>query len=385
MLETELINLAQKSTDLINKGNFSYYYHCGDYKFYNGYLAHWYKNKTNNHLTFVADNPINQIKQQLVDKEVDLDYNYNKDHLIKLKNKNQKLQLLLSGGVDSATILHEASVNNIQFDEVISVIYGNSVNSPENFEIKNNAIPFAKKYKNSYNKFSLLSITEEQLTEYYKNPYVLFTDVNFENIFPFFRQLWNQNTNLSDGIKVFGTDKPRLLFYKNSWYSIAMDMQLSSHNGNLSNKNAHMFWFDPENIKSLIKDSLNYRNYILKNNLLKNKKLQFFKINEYKAQIKELNAINRVPLINSKMYKKIDTQNIWNQKDCLSLFTAIKNNNLKLLTNYFNATNMLQLAFPEFLTSHKKTYFDASIVWAINIDTLQVYTQKELIPQGFEP
>lgn len=383
MLEKNLLKIAEKSTDQINLEKFSYYYQCGKYKFYNGCLAHWYKNKTNKMLTFVADGPIDQIKKQLLDQHIDLNYDYNSDYFKKLKNKNQKLQLFLSGGSDSATILHKASVNNFVFDEIISVIYGPDVEAPENLEIKNNAIPFAEKYKHSYKKFSLLSITEDHLTEYYSDPYVLFKHVNFENTFPYFRQLWNQPTDLDKEIKIFGVDKPQLLFYKDSWYTILLDHQLGSWHGRLSSNNAILFWSDPDNIKSLIKDSITYRNYILKNNLLTNEKLQFFKIGHDSHDV-ESSVIDRITLMAPQTYKKQDQHTAWNKKDYFSLCTAVKNNNFKLLSNYFKAVELVQSVLPHCAEKNKKTQFDSLIAWAINLDTFEVHTQQELIPNGFK-
>lgn len=381
MIDSQLLEIAEQSTQKINNGKFDYYYHCGDYKFYNSYLAHWYSQKTGLFPRLVSVNVVNQIKKQLEDG-VDLNYDYNQEYLNKLKNHNKPLHLFLSGGTDSSTVLQKAHQSGIVFDEIISVIFGTNIKSKENLEVYKNAIPFAEKYKEAYKKFTVLSITEDDLDQYYSDPLVLFKTNDYENSLPFFRQFWNQSKNISAGTKIFSVDKPSLMFYNNHWYTILFDQQLSSHNGVLSNFDILRFWIEPENIKSYVKDSINYRNFLIENKLYTDKKLQFFKMSN-KDNL-NFNIINRIDLINqNNNYDKLQPNNAWNTKDQLSLNQVIKNQNVSLLTKYFTALNNLVSVYKNY-NQDKSKLFDAQIAWAINIDTLEVFSQEELIPDGFK-
>jgi hypothetical protein len=380
MLEKELLKISKLQTEEIEKGNFDYYYCCGDYKFYNSYLAHWYSQTTGLFPRFIANNPIRRIKEELK-TGIDLNYNYDYEYLKKIRKQNKKLRLFLSGGTDSCTVLYKAYKSNIIFDEVTAVCFGD-VNNEENLEILNNAIPFAEKYKDCYKKFTLLSITEDDLEKYYSDPLIFFKTQDYENTPPFFRQFWNQTKNLDDSQNIFATDKPRLMYYQGKWYAFCFFDQLSSHAGKLTNNNVLRFWLEPDNIKSYIKGCLNYRSFILKNNMLTDKKLQFFRVNN--DNFKDYKAIDRVSIIDQdSIYKKIEKNNVWNKKDQLSLNTVIKNHNLSLLSKYLTAVNNLLSVYPNF-NKQNNTLFNLQFMWAINIDTLEVFSQEELIPNGFE-
>ena len=379
MLEKHLIKIAEQSTRRIEKEKFRYYYQCGDYKFYNGYLAHWYAKKTNSFPEFNADSVIKTIKSQLKDKTLDLAYNYNHDFLKNLKSQTTNLQLFLSGGSDSATVLKEAVDCGIVFDEIVLYIYEN-INNVENSEIKENALLLLETYKNSYSKIKLFSVTSNMLEKFYDDSLIFFKTIDFENQLPFFRQFWNQPHDLVQGTKVFGSDKPQLLYYKQSWYVILLDIQLSSYDA-VDPEKTVSFWLDPRNIKSLLSDAIIYRNHLLENDFDACNLFQFFKIHNSKETI-----INRILSPNKEKHQKLSSKLAWNSKDQHALCSTIQQQDLKTLNNYFRAVDTFLSVFPNYQDRVKQDnkIFDAQIGWAINLDTLEVLTKQELIPNGFE-
>ena len=57
---------------------------------------------------------------------------------------------------------------------------------------------------------------------------------------------------------------------------------------------------------------------------------------------------------------------------------AIDQNHYDLLINYYTAKKTFNSILPDFDTDSGK------FAWLIDMDTLEVYTQKQLIPNGFE-
>jgi hypothetical protein len=379
MLEKHLIKIAEQSTNRIEKGKFRYYYQCGDYKFYNGYLAHWYAKKTNSFPEFYVDSVIKTIKAQLKDKTLDLAYNYNHDFLKNLKSQTTNLQLFLSGGSDSATVLKEAVDCGVVFDEIVLYIYEN-IDNVENSEIKENALLLLETYKNSHSKVKLFSVTSNMLAKFYNDPLIYFKTIDFENHLPFFRQFWNQPHDLRQGTKVFGSDKPQLLYYNQSWYVVLLDIQLSSFDA-VDPTSTINFWLDPGNIKSLLIDATQYRNYIINKEFNSTNNLQFFKLHNSQETI-----INRILPPNKEKHQKLSTKLVWNTKDQHALFSTVQQQDLKTLNNYFRAVDTFLSVFPDYRNrvSQDNKIFDAQIGWAINLDTLEVLSKQELIPNGFE-
>ena len=145
-----------------------------------------------------------------------------------------------------------------------------------------------------------------------------------------------------------------------------------------------MMSYEPDSIKSLIKSAIIYRNYLIENRDIIKNKTQFFRPNRNDLP----KYYNRTPLIfeSRNLYKNHDVSGntlVWAEKDIFALNNIIENQDLELFLSYSKCLNEIICALPNFDFKNKKISHN-KICWAINIDTLEIFTQQELIPNGFE-
>lgn len=373
-----IIKLAQQSTAEVEHNNWKYYYQVNDYKFNNAYLANWFEREFNCWATYVAQQ-FPQLKHTIESGTYNHSVNYTLDHLKKLRNKNTNLQLFFSGGVDSLSILETAINNDIFIDELVVVATGNRLKSLENKEIYTSAIPLAEKYKGKYGKLTVKQTNLQSYKKIYSDPFSLIKLPESGSCYPIYRRMWN-NLNLDAGTKIFGPEKPQLLHYNNKWYSVMLD---SSLNGFYAvDPGATYFNYEPEGIYALVKDSINYRNFLLQNNLVKSGNIHFYKPTTNKENL----SINK-PLLpkNSKSYIKHFSRgpNIWNFKDQYALLDTVKSQELELLCLYYGAIDTMLKIYPNY-NFNEKNLSPMKFGWFIDIDNFKIYTQNELIPNGFK-
>lgn len=372
----DLIDLAKEQTKLVERENWKYYYQVDNYKFNNVYLANWYEKEHNSWATYVAQS-FNEIKEKLSSEIFDINKDYNLEYLKKLRKENSYLQLFFSGGVDSYTILKLAADNNIFIDEVVCVATGNNLNAKENYEITKNALPIAKKYKEKFGKLVIKQVTLDDYNQIYKDPYSLLKYPESGALYPVYRRMWN-NYKYLEGIRIFGPEKPQLVYYDKRWFAVMLD---SSLNGFYAvDPQSIYFNYESENIFSLIKDSRLYRNYIVKNKMIVDQNLSFFKIRNDQTENKVINRDFNI----KKQYKKSFSSgpDIWNYKDHYALCDTVKQQHLDLLRNYYVSVNCLMNIYPDYNYTDRNLGV-AKFGWFIDIDSLDIYTQQELIPNGF--
>lgn len=377
-----LHRLVEESTDSVENNGIQYYYQCGEYKFQNSFLAHWYANEVNGRATYVAL-PTSLLRERLAGTKIDLEYDYHAEFLKKLRSRHNDLHLFFSGGSDSLLVLHKANDHGIVFDEIISQVYGSDIDHPANQEIKYNALPAIKKYSNAYKKFSITYITRDMLCDFYSDPLILWKIPYFQNSIPVFVQRVNAYTpfytqsNDCDTARIVGPDKPQLLLYKNSWYVVLLD---TGRNAKALSQEI-FFTYEPDNIRGLIKDAILYRNH-LNSSVVMTDTPQFFKL----SSRDDNSIIDRPPTPSyDHIFKKYEQGRCWPEKHALLLADYLQNQDIELLSNYFAALNSVLDFFPHYKKTYStdRTLFPAQMGWAINIDTLEVFTQQELIPNGF--
>jgi hypothetical protein len=368
-----LFELVEKSTEIVEKENWQYYYQIGDYKFNNVYLANWFEKETNGWAAFVAHST-DLLKQKLQNKKIDLNYDYNLDFLKRISNNS--FRLFFSGGGDSLTILDLAKRNNIVIDEIVSIATGDSVNKKENYEIVNLAVEELKNY-NNFKSHTIIEHSREIEKTLYKDPYILYKLPEVGSDYPIFRRMWNFKS-FNDKLNIFGSLKPELLFYNNNWYCVCFD---HFFNGSYALNNTTYFNLDINNIYSYIKESILYRNYLIENNQIKNKKFSFYKLKRNQSSI-----IDRTEPKNfNQSLKKANSEknDIWAEKDLHALNDVLFEQDAELLIDYFSCFNTLISTQP-YVDLKNKKLANSKFCWAINLDTLEVLTQQELIPNGFE-
>jgi len=390
-LQKKLWQLIEESTELVNSNPdcYNFYWRSSDYKFNNINLANWYEKETG-HFCEYHHVKIDDIRLALKDKSLDMDHNYNLDFLKHVRKKYDHITLFMSGGWDSHTVFMEAMDGDIFLDQLISWVWLDP-SYDNNQEVINNVYPLLDLYKNKYGKFSNLVTDLSTNTKYWEDEWWIFKSsnshpqpthmahMNRTSLDSVRLGLYGENPpwwNVSNNCNVKADDKPQLFLYNNSWYVMSLD----THNGtDGSIQDCLHFWFEPENIKSLIKDARTYREYILNNHEQRNefRNLEFFKL---VIPGNEMNQyINRRPIIDSNaQHTKLEKhfprwQVIWDHK------------NITLMNNFFRNINNFLKVFPEHVEDKFKWYNNhRRYAWCIDIDTLNIYTQSELIPNGWE-
>jgi len=358
-----LQTLIEESTQRVEQQRHPCYWSADGYKFDNKNLAVWYEKDTGSFTTFV-DSQIDQLREQLTNTTIDMNRNYNREYLEYLKTQYSEVRLFFSGGADSVTILDTAVQNNISIDKLICLTC-DDIELECNREIKLCAMPVAEKYN-----YEIVSTSYNQHAEAYKDPLAFFRISGA--LTTQFRSALDVNPNFihqDNTVYIKGSDKPQMVRYNNRWYAVFIDSQMG---GDYKHPNVKCFWLDPMNIKSYVKDALLYRQYLLENNLVK-EGLQFFKA----SQDPKIGAVlGRSSVINA------DAQHVKNQKYISSkamqrTHDAIDANHYDLLINYYTAKKTFNSILPDYTDSGK-------FAWFIDIDTLDVFTQEQLIPNGFK-
>jgi hypothetical protein len=377
-MDTSFKNLITESTETVEKNQYPYYYEADGYKFHNKNLALWYESSQKSYVSFV-DNNTNKIRKNL-HNNISFDYDYNLHYLKLLSKQYKSINLFYSGGADSTTILETAINNKIDIDNVFCLTF-DSLELDCNTEIVNCAIPFLKKNKVNY---KILTCN----FDYHKNNYsdeMAFFKTNGCVVVPF-RSPLDKHPGIdyqSNACYVKGADKPQLVKYNKNWYACLIDTQIAADN---ENKNVKWFWLDPDNIKSYIKDSLIYRDYLQTANLVdQNKPLQFYKpTQDYK--LNKLLGRSKVENYTMQLLKNLPNQKYHSSKALQRITDIVKSSRQDVLVNYYYAMNNFSKLVPEF--GHQDGFVNyhnyGKFAWFIDLDSLEVFTQKELIPEGFK-
>ena len=116
MSKEKLLELVELGDRQARKMNYSFYWETPDGKrLGNVFLVKWYEKVFDCWLPFVcAPALMDEFRNALADKTLDMDYNYSLDFIKRLKKEYKHVALLYSGGYDSQRILLDF-VENIQY------------------------------------------------------------------------------------------------------------------------------------------------------------------------------------------------------------------------------------------------------------------------------
>ena len=372
-----LNELITASTKRVEEENHTCYWTADGYKFDSKTLVLWYESTTNSFVTYV-DSQIDLIRDHLSNTSIDMSKDYNKEYLEYLKSKYNKIHLFFSGGADSLTILETAINNNIVIDNLICQTC-DDVNLECNREIKQCALPVLEKYKGKFGSYEIVPTSFDDHANRYSDELSFFTEP-MPAIVPFRGNLdglpsYKLKTN---ACYIKGADKPQIVRHGKKWYAVLIDVQTA---GDWHDPNIKCFWLDQLNIKSYIKDALLYREYLLSADRVNQNDLQFFKPN--------IDPIFGDVLGRSKVHNhnmQFANKEIFNNKNVERISDILKNNRLDILVNYFTAMKKFTELVPEY--GHNDGFqalkSGGKFAWFIDIDSLEVFTQHQLIPNGFE-
>ena len=371
-MRDKLLRLAERSTRIIEERNIQNYWEAEGYKFYNRPLMQWYEKEFGVFAEAVSLQ-LPSIRKNLLDKNIDMNRNYDLEYLQKLRNDHYYLQLMFSGGHDSLTVFLEAVENGIYIDEVVMHLSSNSVDDYENREIKLNALPWVQKYIQRIGKYTFIEHNTQMFNEVYQDPWALFKIPEFGTMPLTFRRIflgYEKRLVTTNSCYIKCSDKPQLLYYNKRWYVYSLD---ANFGGSAHIPNLKYFWYEGDNIKSLIKQSRLYRDYLIQQTGLpiENKYYKSYDLDQ---------VIGRREILHHDEFKKQDA-NSFSDKDKAAMIQDLKNNEWTFLTNYFTCLKTFYDVFPEMKNKPFSEFNNrGKFFWLIDIDNLNVYSQKELDP-----
>ena len=376
----DLQTLIEESTQRVEQQRHPCYWAADGYKFDNKNLALWYESSTGSFVTFV-DSQIDLIRNQLTNTSIDISCDYNREYLEYLKTIYSEVHLFFSGGADSLTILETAINNNIVIDNIICQTC-DDVNLLCNREIKQCALPVLEKYKGKFGSYKIVPTSWDDHANIYSNELSFFTHSS-PTLLPLRSNLDGlPSYKLSeDTCYLKGADKPQIVRHGKKWYAVLIDNQTCD---NKKNPNIKAFWLDAMNIKSYIKDALLYREYLLSADRVNQTVLQFFKPNQDPNVANVLDR-SKVHNFDKQLLKGLPNTKYHSSKNIQRINDAINNSRMDVLVNYFTAMKKFSELVPKYghNDGFKSLQSTGKFAWFIDIDSLEVFTQQQLIPDGF--
>ena len=366
-----LKDLTIASTKRVEEQNHTCYWTADGYKFDNSNLALWYEKENKSFVTYV-DSQIDTIRGQL-QTPIDMEFDYNLQFLRYLQSTYETVNLFFSGGADSLTILELAIQNNIQFDTLICQTC-DDINLECNREIRDCALPIVEKHKDKFGQCIIHTTSWDEHADRFSDELSFFVQPT-PNIVPFRSDPDSiPKLNEPNVCYISGKDKPHVVFYNNKWYAVLVDNQNSL---NKCNPNLKAFWLDAFNIKSYVRDAILFKHYLLENNLVKHQ-LQFFHPNQDQT-INSILGRSEVHNFQSQLLKKRPNTKYRSSKNAQRITDAVSQQRMDVLVNYFTAMKNYNMILPEY--AYKDT--PGKFAWFIDLNSLEVFTQKQLIPNGF--
>jgi hypothetical protein len=320
---------------------------------------------------FVTD--YEKYQHALSNKTIDLDYNYDLDYLRLLRETKSYIRLYYSGGADSHHILTTAINNKIYIDEIIVItrnLYNQTILQPCDKEISELAIPVLDNLTpEQVGKIVFKNYDSEYMRQLYQSPDWMFNVPGGEigvRIHQFY-DFTDQQYDYAD-CQIVGLEKPSLVYYKNRWFATTIDTQIFNK---AIMPNACLFYMMPENIKSYLVKALKFKNEILNSNLLIDQKFHFFPISTHYDFAQQIG--------------KYQGSEFLNKKDHLALTEIIEHNDFDLLAKWNKSLEYLISVFPDM--KNDKSYYrvpSGKFLWFIDLESLEIFSQQELIPNGFE-
>ena len=325
------------------------------------------------------DTQLEEIRNQLRDTSIDMNQDYNKNYLEYLKANYDEVNLCFSGGADSLTILDTAIRNNIVLDKLIYFAC-DDIKLENNREFIHCALPIIEKYKGKYGSYEISTVTWDEHNEMFADEMSFFRRPGLHTL-PFTPASLSYHPTYKikdNACYIKGVDKPQLIKYKERWYTVHQD---TGSQGDWRYSNVKAFWLDAENIKSYVKDSILYRKHLLESNRVDQTNLQFFKPNQ-DTQVNNLLGRSKVSNYDKQLLKKTSSSgkhNLPTTKGLQRMHDALSAGRMDLLVNYFTAMKKCNELLPDYANKN----IPGKFAWFIDIDSLEVFTQQELIPNGF--
>jgi hypothetical protein len=406
-----LHRLIDQHSELAQRMNYSYYWEVDGHKMYNLHLVRWYEKEYNTWAKFVCTpDYMRRFREALSDKHIDMSHNYNLDMIRKLKQDYSHVSLLFSGGYDSSLVFFEFVKNGIKLDETIMMLY-TEIEERFNKEFRMCGGAALEHWKHMVGEQTVLQATADDVIRQYSDEYFFFKasmeayhmpwDMAFFPPHQHYKgaSIWNPGESgitpklefKENSCHIKAIDKPQLFYYNKKWYVTALDSNMGTRNGLL---NTIFFWLHPDNVKGLIQYARKYRDFCLRrqydietddydpHNLrdlnLKfdpDSPLSFFTLND---SIEFNHIVGRGPIYHPEA-------KITKEESVMGLRTeTVARGRWDVGCAYAKPMGKFLEIFPECGKGFHAYNKQGKFAWIIDIDTLEIFTQEELIPNGFE-
>ena len=317
---------------------------------------------------------LTEYKKNLLDREVNLATDYDLEYAKYLRATKNYIRLFYSGGSDSHNILTKFVDNNIFLDEIVVMtrnLYNNKTLQSCDQEILEQAIPYLQTLTSKQvGAIVFKNYDAGYMKKLYEDPRWMFSvpggDVGFR-IMQLFEYMQADN-NKAD-CQIVGKEKPLLLQYNDKWYATITDGTLID---TASLHNVCMFYLMPENIKSFVVKARSMRANLSDPILAPDQKFKFYK-----------DAITSDYTKNIGKYAN-NGKSLLNIKDRRALSEAAMYGDVEVITKWLRSIEELKQEFPELVDGYDLQRYPAGkFPFFLDIDSLEIFSQHELIPNGF--
>jgi len=412
-MRSKLIEIVKNSTKLAKKMNYGYYWLTDDGQIITNILVvKWWEKEFNTWVKFVCTPEyMAEFKEALKDKTIDMNHNYNLDLIKRLKKEYEHVALLYSGGYDSQRIFLDFVENDIRIDETVLQYY-TETEDIFNEEFRQNALPSLADWRHMVDKQTFLYTTEDDVLKHYSDEWAFFNrpmtgllSSNNMGTYPLEHlykgasyQDWGASEHHEqlemnpNGCFIKGMDKPQLVYYKQKWYVTCIDTIFGDRHGLL---NTIFFWLHPGNVKGLIKEARIYRDFILDYKYgidVNSKEYQLGKMNLQDSTMDSIGTLAFFKFYNQDNHNYvIGRPEIYNadkkipkvQKMKTRKNIFVENDRWDIVTKYSRCMEKLLELFPECSKGFTDFNNKGKFAWLIDIDKMEIFTQQELIPDGF--
>ena len=357
-----------------------YWWDVGDQRFYNKWAAELYSQETGLYSRYSTDH--DAIKFYLQDASIDDNYDYNTAFVKQLRDEYKTIRLYYTGGFDSHTMLLTFLNAGLSLDDICVVTTSDQplISETCDLEYTKAAFPFLESRGLKYTNFLIDVETHRDL---YKDPDWIFKTGGG---YPIVRSHSNaldkyQNFHEEVSCNLLGKEKPLLLKKNGSWYCTFFDNGILDWNI----PNRVMFWLDPRNIKSFIKDARLLRKLVIeKMPEYQNNKTGFIdygifgkeKYSEYNIAMGRFPTHHKITMNNSM--SKATGRNWCNQKDKEWMKSLIDADQIDIVVDYYSSWDNIRKKLPSIVEEDGfiNRWLPAKCPWFINIDTLE-YIESE--------
>ncbi len=370
-----LLGFCRESTEYVERNRLEYYWQAGDYKFHNKLLASWFEKHYNTWATYVT--PVARVKSGLQNPQSELDF--------VRSFSNKKTRLFLSGGCDSVTILNrfiEAGVEISQPFVYTDDIQGVNTDDVNEEQIVN-AFPLLEKhgYKD---RTWIHSFDNKYYLQLYNDPWMWFRVSHSASRFcNFLGDYYDGVIDPNDGYNnIVGCEKPTIVYLNGRWYATFLDTTLDSRS---SVPNPVYWWLDYRNITTWVNGARTARDELFAEKVTKDTVFKIFVSSPSNlSEAEKFNdAIGRSRLLKPVNLGKGFHGKYYNMREMRYLSKLIYAQQAELLIKYHISVNNVMSVFSDSL--YKENIVDAKFGFFIDIDSLDVYTQEEVMTERLIP